>query len=169
MWQDDSRTEGGITVYRPNQRHELGWLRTWAVMVRNVVGARELIWQLFKRDFTAAYKKSFIGYAWRFITPILGILSWVFLKKTNLLKPGELDIPYTAYVIVGTTMWALFMSFYGAGRSTLQAGGALLMKVKYPHEAILFKQVAGRIADFTLRLAVVLVAVSYTHLTLPTN
>ena len=52
---DDDR----ITVYRPNMRHEHGWFECWAVMARNVWGARELIWQLFKRDFFAGYKKSF--------------------------------------------------------------------------------------------------------------
>jgi ABC-type polysaccharide/polyol phosphate export permease len=57
-------------------RHELGLFRTWAVMARNVWGARELIWQLFKRDLLAGYKKSFIGMAWLFISPLMGIVSW---------------------------------------------------------------------------------------------
>ncbi len=155
-----------LTCYRPGQRHELGWFQTWAVMIGNIAGARDLIWQLFKRDFVAAYKKSFIGYTWRFITPIIGIVSWVFLKETDMLKPGDLEIPYTAYIITGTTMWALFMSFYGGARNTLQAGGGMQMKVKYPHEALLFKQVASRIANFTLRFAVVLVVVALCDVTL---
>ena len=67
------------TIYRPHQRHELGFFRTWIVMASHIIDARELIWQLFNRDFFASYKKSFIGISWIFISPIVGIISWVFL------------------------------------------------------------------------------------------
>ena len=43
-------------------RHELGFFETWEVMSRNVWGDRELIWQLFKRDFFAAYRESVVGH-----------------------------------------------------------------------------------------------------------
>ena len=139
-----------ITVYRPNMRHELGFFQTWVVMSRNVWGARELIWQLFKRDFFAAYKKSFIGIAWIFLAPLAGIVSWIFLQKAGMLKPGDVGIPYPAYVLVGTSMWGLFMGFFGAASSTLSAGQALVMQVNYPHEALLFKQTAQHLANFAL-------------------
>ncbi len=103
-----------ITVYRPHVRHELGFFSTWKIMVRNIYQARELIWQLFKRDFLGSYKKSFIGLAWIIISPLVGILSWVFLQKTGMLRPGESGIPYPAYVLIGTSMWGLFMGFFNA-------------------------------------------------------
>ncbi|MCK5011005.1 MAG: hypothetical protein KAS98_11000, partial [Deltaproteobacteria bacterium] len=76
-----------ITVYKPNQRHELGFFYTWAVMARNILNSKELIWQLFKRDFFASYKKSFVGISWIFLSPIMGIVSWVFLQQTGMLHP----------------------------------------------------------------------------------
>jgi lipopolysaccharide transport system permease protein len=139
-----------ITIYRPNQRHELGFFRTWAVMANNVVKSRELIWQLFKRDFFAAYKKSFIGITWIFISPIMGIISWVFLKQTGMLQPGDVGIPYPAYVLIGSSMWGLFMGFYGSSSGTLKAGSGFIMQVNYPHEALLFKQVAQKLANFLI-------------------
>lgn len=133
-------------------RHELGLFRTWAVMAGNVWGARELIWQLFKRDFFAAYKKSFIGVAWVVVAPIAGILSWIFLQKTGMLQPGDVGIPYPAYVLVGTSMWGLFMGLYRAAAGTLDAGRDLVMQVNFAHEAMLFKQVAQQLANFTIAL-----------------
>lgn len=138
-----------ITVYRPNMRHELGWFRTWAVMVQNIYGARDLIWQLFKRDLTAGYKKSFMGFAWFFISPIMGIVTWVFLQKSGMLRPGDVGIPYPAYVLIGTSMWGLFMGFYGAGSGTLGAGSDLIQQVNYPHEAMLFKNTASQVVHFS--------------------
>ena len=145
-----SDTSQAVTVYRPNMRHELGFLKTWAVMSRNVWTSRELIWQLFKRDFFAVYKKSFIGFTWAFLSPLLGIVSWVFLQKTGMLAPGDVGIPYPAYVMIGSSMWGLFMGFYSSASATLSAGKALVMQVNYPHEALLFKQTAQQLATFTI-------------------
>ncbi len=139
-----------MTVYKPNQRHELGFFQTWGVMAKNVVKSRELIWQLFKRDFFAAYKKSFIGITWIFISPILGIISWVFFKETGMLQPGDVGIPYPAYVLIGSSVWGLFMGFYNASKGTLSAGSGFIMQVNYPHEALLFKQVAQKMANFSI-------------------
>lgn len=146
-----------ITVYRPNQRHDLGWFQTWAVMARNIWNARELVWQLFKRDFFAQYKKSFIGFSWVFFSPIMGIISWVFLTKTKVLNPGDVGVPYTVYVIVGTTMWWLFLGFFNGARSTLSSGKALAMQVNYPHEALLFQQAARLVANFVLKFLMLVV------------
>lgn len=82
-------------------------------MATNVWGARELIWQLFRRDFVGAYKKSWLGFAWFFIMPLMGIVSWVFLQKSGMLKPGDVGIPYPAYVLIGTSMYTLFKQLFG--------------------------------------------------------
>lgn len=139
-----------ITVYRPNQRHELGLVQTWVLMSKNIYRSRELIWQLFKRDFFAVYKKSFLGITWIFIMPIFGIASWVFLQKAGLLKPGDVGIPYPAYVLIGTSMWGLFLGLYTAATQTLTSGKDLILQVNFPHEALLFKQTAQQIANFTI-------------------
>lgn len=143
-----------IIVYKPNYRHELGFFRTWIVMAENILNSRELIWQLFKRDFFAGYKKSFIGIAWIFISPIMGIVSWVFLQKTGMLHPGDLGIPYPAYVLIGTSMWGLFMGFFNSARLTLSSGQLLVMQVNYPHEALLFMQTAQHLANFLIAFLV---------------
>jgi len=146
-----------ITIYRPNQRHELGFFETWKVMTQNIIHSRELIWQLFKRDFFASYKKSFLGITWIFVAPIMGIVSWVFLNMTGMLRPGDVGIPYPAYVLVGTSMWGLFIGFFNSANETLSAGQALVMQVNYPHEALLFKQTSQQVANFLITLGVNLV------------
>ena len=139
-----------ITIYRPNQRHDLGFFQTWSVMAKNVINSKELIWQLFKRDFFASYKKSFIGITWIFVAPIMGIASWVFLNMTGMLQPGDVGIPYPAYVLVGTSIWGLFMGFFNSANETLSAGQELVMQVNYPRETLLFKQTAQHLANFLI-------------------
>ena len=151
----------GITVYRPNMRHELGFFATWRVMARNIWQARELIWQLFKRDFFAQYKKSFLGIAWIFLMPVVGIVSWVFLNQAGVLRPGEMEVPYPVYILVGTTMWGLFIGLFNAASNTLGAGKELIMQVSYPHEALMFQQAAKQIANFSIGFVLNLVVLAF--------
>ena len=139
-----------INIYEPNQRSKLGFFRTWVVMTHNIVDARELIWQLFRRDFLMAYKKSFLGITWIFISPLMGIISWVFMNATGILNPGDVGIPYPAFILFSTSIWGLFMGFYGSAAGTLDAGSSFVMQVKYPHEVLLMKQTAQHLANFLL-------------------
>jgi len=142
-----------ITVYEPNQRLNIGIFKIWGTMIRNIVRSRDLISQLFKRDFFAAYKKSFLGATWIFISPIIGILSWVLMNYAGVLKPGDVGIPYPAYVLLSSSIWGLFMGFYQSSSETLNAGKGFIMQVNFPHEVLLIKQTAQHLANFLLSFA----------------
>jgi lipopolysaccharide transport system permease protein len=139
-----------ITIYEPGQRTKMSFFAIWLMMVKNILNSRELIFQLFKRDFFMPYKKSFIGIAWIFISPIIGIVSWVFMNAAGILNPGDVGIPYPAYVLLSTSIWGLFMGFYSSAAGTLGAGGGIIMQVKYPHEALLVQQTAQHLSNFLL-------------------
>lgn len=139
-----------ISVYEPNQRLKEGWIGTWVKMFKNVIAARDLIIVLYRRDLISGYKKSWIGWIWIFISPIIGIVSWVFMNSTGILNPGDVGIPYPAYVLLSSSVWGLFMGFYGSAAGTLGAGGEFINQIKYPHEVLLVKQVALHITNFLI-------------------
>ncbi len=147
--------EEKITVYEPNERHKIGFFRIWFIMIRNIIISRDLIYQLFKRDFISVYKKSFLGISWVFISPVFGILSWVFMNAAGVLKPGDVGIPYPAYVLISTNIWGLFIGFYKTGAETLKAGQGFILQVNYPHEALLVKQLANYLANYILSFVLV--------------
>lgn len=139
-----------ITVYEPNQRARIGWFRTWGILIRNIVDSWELIIQLFKRDFLMSYKKSFLGMSWLVITPLMGIISWVFMNATGILSPGDVGIPYPAYILLSTSIYGLFMSFYAGASGTLSAGAGFIMQVKFNHDVLLVKQLLQQLANFLI-------------------
>jgi lipopolysaccharide transport system permease protein len=145
-----------ITVYRPNQRHEMGWIASWITMARNTWGAREMVWQLFKRDITAQYKKSYVGTAWIMAGPITAVIPWLFATQVKLYNPGDVGVPLLVYLIVGRSIWSLFTGFYTNGATTLGSGGGLMQQVSYPHEAMLLKQVMVGLVGFLLGFVVTL-------------
>ncbi len=142
-----------INVYQPNQRARTGFFQLYALMFKNIIASKELIAQLFKRDFLMAYKKSFLGMTWIFLSPLIGIISWVFMNATGILSPGDVGIPYPAFVLLSSSVWGLFMGFYSSAAQTINAGGGFITQVKYPHEALLVKQTAEHLANFTLGFA----------------
>jgi lipopolysaccharide transport system permease protein len=141
-----------ITVYEANSREKIGFIKGWITMYRNIIDFREMIYVLFKRDFFALYKKSFLGISWVFVAPIFSILSWVFINATGILQPGDVGMPYPAYVLLSTSIWGLFMGFYTSAQGTLTAGAGIINQVNYPHEILLVKQIAQHLANSTITL-----------------
>jgi lipopolysaccharide transport system permease protein len=137
-------------IYEPNQRLKIGWIRTWIILISNIIQSWSLIYQLFRRDFLMSYKKSYIGASWIFISPILGIVSWVFYNSTGILQPGDVGIPYPAYVLLSTSIFGLFGGFYTAASGTLTAGVGFITQVNYPHDVLLIKQALVQLANFTI-------------------
>ena len=163
-----------VTIYEPEQRLKMGMFRIWLVMFRNIAGSRELICQLFKRDFLAQYKKSFLGVTWLLIAPVVTIIQWVFLNKAGILNMGDIAISKPVYLLVGNIMWMLFIGFYGHAAGTLKAGQSFILQVKFPHEVLLIKQTAQQLANSLLGIALVLAVMplfnvnpSWMTLTLP--
>jgi len=148
---------GRTVVYEPNQRVKVGFLAGWTAMVRGVVDSRELIWQLFKRDFFANYKQSYLGVVWVFIAPVIGIVSWVFLNATGVLSPGDVGVPYPVYVLIGSTIWGLFMSFYSNTSKSLSEYKTLIQQINFPHEVLVLKQIAQTVAAFVINLVLIIV------------
>lgn len=146
--------ENGITIYQPNQRLRRGWLGTWVQIVKNIISSRELIVVLFRRDFFSIYRKSYLGWIWIFISPVVGIISWVLMNSTGILNPGEVGIPYPAYVLLSSSIWGLFLGFFNSASSTLGAGSEFIMQVKYPHEALLIKQTLIHLANFIITFVI---------------
>jgi lipopolysaccharide transport system permease protein len=149
-----------LVVYQAGDRRQMGMIAFLSLMIRNLIDSRELIWVLFKRDFLMSYKRSFLGLTWLFVAPVFGIISWLFMNATGLLSPGHVNVPYPVYVLMGTSMWALFSGFYGAAAGTLGAGAGFIQQVNFSHEALLAKQTLQHLANFfinmTVNLAVIL-------------
>jgi ABC-type polysaccharide/polyol phosphate export permease len=148
--------DSGSVVYYPNQRAQTGFLRTCLAMLRNIVEGRELVWQLFRRDFIIVYRRSILGYVWIFLAPILGIITWVFMNYTGILNPGKTDMPYPVFVLLGSQMWGLFMGFFDLTSKALGSAGTLMKQIRFEHEVLLVKQVSLAFANFVMTLGIVI-------------
>jgi lipopolysaccharide transport system permease protein len=144
-------------IYTPNQRGNQNWIQTWITLFRNIVISKDLIMQLFKRDFLMSYKKSFLGMSWIIITPIMGIISWVIMNATGVLKPGDVGIPYPAYVLLSTSIYGLFISIFTGASGTLTAGTGFITQVNFAHDVLLIKQLLQQLAGFAVSFVLTII------------
>lgn len=143
-----------VTVYEPKMRAKTSWFKTWKILISNAVSSWDLIYQLFRRDFLMQYKKSFFGMGWLIIAPIMGIVSWVFMNATGVLTPGDVGIPYPAYVLLSSSIFGLFSAFYGGAAGTLNAGQGFINQVNYPHDIMLIKQTLQQLSNFLITFVI---------------
>jgi len=145
---------GNKVVYEPNQYAKIGFFKTILVIVKNTIASKELIFQLYKRDFLMQYKKSFLGLGWMIFGPIMGVVSWVLMDSAGVLSPGDVGVPYPVYVLFGTSIWGLFMSFFTSTSQTLQIAGGFIQQVNFHHEALVFKQGLQNLTNFGISLII---------------
>lgn len=108
-----------------------------------------LLQELIKLRLLADLKRSLLGWLWLLILPVFAILTWVFMKGAGVLEPGQMEIPYTAFVLLSTTIWALFFETYKNCSQIFITYGKTLLVNKLPINIIIFTElIVGAIKFF---------------------
>jgi len=111
---------------------------------------REMIFQLFKREFVAKFKRSILGAGWILVAPVAGIVSWLFLHFAQVVLPGDTGVPYPLYVLVGTLFWGLFMNIFSSTSYAMMSYRHLICYIKFPHFVIFVTEMCVEIANFLI-------------------
>lgn len=151
-----SRATVGERIYIPISHRHVG-LGAWPLMLRDLWSYRELCWRLAHRDITVLYRQSLLGLAWVLILPILTVALFTYLASMRLLPIGETPIPYPAYALWGVVLWQLFASTLSSATGSLAGAGALVTKIDFPKEVVVFASAARPLVEFSAKLPLVLV------------
>jgi len=131
-----------VTIYQPNETQGgVIWGLKRATI--DITLSRHVIARLFWRDFIAQFRQKLLGYFWALLSPLLGVVSFLFLFFIGVLHPGEGEIPYTVYVMVGSTIWGCLPGAMGAVSGGLQAQADLIMRTRIPKVALALSSLAG--------------------------
>jgi len=133
-----------VTIYQPN---EIQGGIIWGLRqaYHDIVVSRHIIARMFWRDFISQFRQKILGYFWALLGPLLGILSFLFLFFVGVLQPGQGEIPYTLYVLVGSAIWGCMPGAMGAVSGGLQAQADLIMRTRIPKLALAVSSLAGLI------------------------
>jgi lipopolysaccharide transport system permease protein len=139
----------------PELRHPARLLRD---MFSDLASSRELGWRLFVRDTAALYRQTALGYFWAVFPPLVSSLVFILLNSANVLNTGDLGMPYPIYVLMGTVFFTLFSDAMSAPLKIVNASRQLLVKVRFPREALILAAVGQTLLSFSIKVALLVVA-----------
>jgi ABC-2 type transport system permease protein len=107
--------------------------------------------QLARKDFKIRYTHSVLGYAWSVVNPLIFALVYFLVFSVFI----RFDVPfYAAYLLLGLVLWTFFADGSGHGVTSLLARAALVTKVAFPRQVIVYAAVLNALMTFAISLLV---------------
>jgi ABC-type polysaccharide/polyol phosphate export permease len=129
------------------------------VLREMVTGLRRspyIAYRLALRDIKSTYAKSFFGFFWDLLDPLVLGAVFYFLMRSRVLSPGDISVPYSVYVIYGLLLFQCFADAATTTTGLVRNSAGLLNQLKLPPEALLMS-VFFRVGFMSLfRVAVML-------------
>lgn len=152
-----------ITTYEPDNSIKKGYASLLREIVNEVVKNKWLTYQLFKRDFFAIYRQSFMGFLWAFIVPLVSVGSFIVLSNAGLFQIGTIDVPYPIYAILGMSFWQLFSMGLIASTNSLVNAGSMITKINFSKKSLVIASVGQSVISFTVQFGLVCALFVYYH------
>lgn len=130
-------------------------------IARDVWAARELAWRLFVRDLSAAFRQTFLGYAWAFLPPLVAAGTFIFLQSQGITNIRGTDIPFPAFALMGALLWQVFADAMGSPSVSFSAAKAMLVKINFPREAVLMAGMYMVLFNAAIRLILIAAVVIF--------
>ncbi|MCL6434892.1 MAG: ABC transporter permease [Leptolyngbyaceae cyanobacterium HOT.MB2.61] len=127
----------------------------WKKMWRDLLASRELAWRLMVKDLSAQYRQSMFGIAWAFIPPIILAAGFTFATNAKVINIGKTDIPYPAYVMLGTMLWQTFIEALNSPIQAITTSKGLLAKINFPREAIILAKLGQVFFNFGIKIILI--------------
>ena len=144
------------TIYTPESRIRSP-RRLLREMATDLWRSRELAWRLLTRDIRSQYRSSFLGTAWAIVPAAVTAGGLAFASSAGVINVGETDIPYPAFVMLGTILWQTFLEAFKGPEKAIKASRSMLSRVKFPYEAIILSQLGQILFDLLLKLILLVI------------
>lgn len=120
--------------------------------------ALRLALELCRRNVTARYRSSYLGYVWLLLTPVAMAGAWVFLRRTGTVTLGAVGVSYPLYVASGMFLWQGFSRMVQSPLQHFSSSRHLLGKYRFPWEAIVLAAWGEVVFEFVVCMAVLVIA-----------
>ncbi len=144
-----------ITTYEPDNSLKKGYLSIFGEIFNELRKNRWLTYQLFKRDFFAIYKQSFIGVLWALIIPLVSVGTFIILNRSGIFTIGDINVPYPIYAVLGMAFWQLFSTGLVASSNSLVKAGSMIVKINFSKKALVIASTGQSLVSFLIQFVLV--------------
>ena len=135
--------------------------------ITQIVASRELLWNLTLRELRTKYRRSFLGWTWSLLNPLATVAIYGYVFGTLFGAEPPIGDPsdvknFSLYLLCALLPWNFFLMVTNGGMTVLIGNAALVRKVAFPRETLVFAQVLHGLVQFAIEmslLAVVLLIV----------
>lgn len=142
-------------TYEPDNSLKKGYLRIFKEIFEELKRNRWLTYQLFKRDFLAIYKQSFVGIFWAFIIPIISVGTFIVLNRSGVFTIGQIDVPYPIYAVLGIAFWQLFSTGLIASSNSLVKAGSMIIRINFSKKSLVIASTGQALVSFLVQIVLV--------------
>ncbi len=121
---------------------------------------KPLIHELVIRDLKVKYRRSFLGYLWSLLNPLLmmGVMSLVFSSFFR----SKIE-NYPLYLICGQTLYGFFTESTNQAMGSILASGSLIRKIYIPKFIFPFSRIMSSFVTMSFSLAAILIVMIITR------
>lgn len=121
---------------------------------------KDLVIQLVSRDLKLKYRRSFLGYVWSVLNPLLVMLVMTIVFSTMFNK-GIHNFP--VYLLTGRTLFEFMTTSTNAAMRSIVANAPLIKKTYVPKYIFTLAKVTSCMVDFVLSLGALLIVMIATR------
>jgi ABC-type polysaccharide/polyol phosphate export permease len=119
-------------------------------LIRDTYRYRELIWALALKELTLRYKRSFLGFVWALLNPMLLMLVMTIVFSTIMVS---LKLPnYAVFVFSGLLPWTFISQSLSYATESIVGNGDLIKKVRVAKLVFPVAAVVSNMINFMLSL-----------------
>jgi len=140
-------------------------VRTTGAAITDIRNYRELLLNLTRRELRSRFRRSFLGWGWSFMQPILMtavytlVLGTILKVKPEAGDPSGIDT-FAFFLLAGVIPWSLFAGGLGAALGSVSNAGGLITRVWFPRELLPLSAIMAAAFTLTIELSVLMLAVS---------
>jgi ABC-type polysaccharide/polyol phosphate export permease len=117
-------------------------------VVHDLIGARDLIYQLTLRDIRIKYKQAAMGFGWAVFMPILVVMAGLLIRYIMAKAAGQ---ALTGALVGGMALkalcWSFFVGAIGLATVSLISNMEMLTKIYFPREVLPFSTLLAQTVD----------------------
>jgi ABC-type polysaccharide/polyol phosphate export permease len=129
--------------------------------LREILGQRELLGLLVRRELKARYKDSTLGFLWSLLRPLTVLLVY-YIAIGKFLGAARSIPEFAVYIFTGLTAWQLFLEIVTTSTASIVSNAGLVKKVYLPREVFPLSAVGGALFTFLTQMVILTAAVVVT-------
>ncbi len=138
-----------------------GLVRGTGASLRAILGQRELLGLLVRRELKARYKDSNLGFLWSLFRPLATLL--VYYIAIGKFLGAERNIPeFAIYIFTGLTAWQLFQEIISSSTGSIVGNAGLVRKIYLPREVFPLSTVGSALFTFAMQAVILVLALAVT-------